>query len=94
MPRVYSDHDKDGQRWQDYYLRSDLKGMTHLHDAVQGQPIWVASVGMGNYPGTQCPALATGVGEDTPCSEPLAGDLRCSRFYCGLALTGLVLPRP
>ena len=26
-------------RWQDYYLRADLKGMIRFHNAVQGQPM-------------------------------------------------------
>ncbi|KUE81128.1 alpha-amylase [Aeromonas schubertii] len=41
-PMVYSDHgetkDKDGLRWQDYWKRTDLKGMIRFHNAVQGQP--------------------------------------------------------
>ncbi|WP_180344155.1 alpha-amylase family protein [Aeromonas allosaccharophila] len=48
-PLVYSDHgetrDKDGLRWQDYYLRADLKGMIRFHNAVQGQPMQLIGSG-------------------------------------------------
>lgn len=48
-PLVYSDHGetqaKDGLRWQDYYLRSDIKGMIRFHNAVQGQPMQLVGSG-------------------------------------------------